>query len=334
MIRLATLLLLGLVLSASCQPPPRVKTGPIPPFVVGMAMGASGLGDGTYNDMIYKGLVEARADFNIRIWAEASRTRGDYRVRLRQLAAQCRLVFCTEPAWSEVLVVDELAQDYPLCLFVLIDTGQLDLPGNVVDLKFAPEQPSEVAGILASAMSRSQRVALVAGSDVDALLGFIQGFQAGIADGDRPTRLEVVTLSRWPDLSGFSSPALGHSVTTKLVASGVDVVFAVAGGSNQGILQACRESKTWFIGVDSDQDSLAPGLVLTSVMKRLDRAAYEVVAETLVGDPPSGRRVYNYHNGGVSVTAMPFTKHLVPPQVWKKLTQREQEFRLGLRGEP
>ena len=111
--------------------------------------------------------------------------------------------------------------------------------------------------------------------------------------------------------------------------SGVDIIFSVAGTTGNGVIQAARERKRHVIGVDSNQDHLAPGTVLTSMMKRLDRAIVSLVAQKVAGTLRGGIHHFSYANGGISLTEMEFTRTNISPLILADLRRIEHELGAG-----
>ena len=115
-----------------------------------------------------------------------------------------------------------------------------------------------------------------------------------------------------------------------MYSEGVDIIYAVAGGSGNGIIQAAKDNEKFVIGVDANQDHLAEGFVLTSMMKRLDVAVVDI-SRLFVEGKLEGNKVYEYgyKDGGVSLTEMEFTKDKIPPQVLANIKEIEQKIASG-----
>jgi basic membrane protein A len=115
----------------------------------------------------------------------------------------------------------------------------------------------------------------------------------------------------------------------QMYAEGVDIIYAVAGATGNGIIQAARESDRYVIGVDSDQDHMAPGHVLTSMQKRLDIALVRLLEYRINGSLRGGIHRFDYRNGGISLTDMEYTKDLFPAGLLSDLGRVEQMVKDG-----
>ena len=136
-------------------------------------------------------------------------------------------------------------------------------------------------------------------------------------------------VSTGDDFSGFSDPGRGAEMAAGMYASGVDIIFAAAGLTGNGIIRAAKQAGKYVIGVDADQDHMAKGHVLTSMMKRLDRAAFLEVTRIVQGEFRPGITYYSLSNGGVSLSPMKYTHHLIPDAVHEALKATESDIIAG-----
>ncbi|WP_122072524.1 BMP family protein [Pseudophaeobacter sp. EL27] len=170
--------------------------------------------------------------------------------------------------------LSSVAPDYPDTKFVVIDVTWLDAP-NIRQVGFAEHEGSYLVGMMAAMASKSDTVGFVGGMDVPLIrhfgCGYAQGVKAVNPDATVIANMTGTTPSAWND------PVKGSELTKAQISQGADVVYAAAGGTGVGVLQTAADEGILSIGVDSNQNHLHPGKVLTSMMKRVDVAVYEAM---------------------------------------------------------
>ncbi len=167
-----------------------------------------------------------------------------------------------------------VAPDYPDTKFVVIDVTWLDAP-NLRQVGFAEHEGSYLVGMMAAMASKSGTVGFVGGMDVPLIrhfgCGYAQGVMAVNPDATVIANMTGTTPAAWND------PVKGSELTKAQISQGADVVYAAAGGTGVGVLQTAADEGILSIGVDSNQNHLHPGKVLTSMLKRVDVAVYEAM---------------------------------------------------------
>ncbi len=306
---------------------------------IGLALGTGGLGDQSYNDMQYKGLLEVAEKFDVDITYKVPGILGAgetlqettelYRETLRVLAEEENSDFIIIAGYEAIEPLDEIASKYPNKKFVLLD-GIARPRDNVASILYAQHEGSFVVGALAVYVSQTKKIGFIGGVDIPVIKAFLIGFKEGIASINPDIQLVVNYVSFLPDFSGFEDPLRGYELANRMYANGVDVIYSVAGGTGNGIIKAANMNQKYVIGVDANQDHLAPGFVLTSMMKRLDVSVFDICKQFLEG-MFEGNKVYEYgyKNGGVSITEMEFTKDKVPAEALEKIRSIEQKIARG-----
>ncbi|MFK7870504.1 MAG: BMP family protein [Roseobacter sp.] len=167
-----------------------------------------------------------------------------------------------------------VAPDYPDTKFVAIDVTWLDAP-NIRQIGFAEHEGSYLVGMMAAMASQSGTVGFIGGMDIPLIrhfgCGYAQGVKAVNADATVIANMTGTTPSAWND------PVKGSELTKSQISQGADVVYAAAGGTGVGVLQTAADEDILSIGVDSNQNALHPGKVLTSMLKRVDVAVYDAM---------------------------------------------------------
>jgi basic membrane protein A and related proteins len=190
---------------------------------------------------------------------------------LRRLAESgANPVVMTGFAFGDVLA--QVAPDYPETKFAIIDVDWLDIP-NVRQVAFAEHEGSYLVGMMAAMASKTGTVGFVGGMDVPLIrrfgCGYAQGIKAVNPDATVILNMTGTTPAAWND------PVKGAELAKAQKQQGADVIYAAAGGTGIGVLQAAADEGILSIGVDSNQNHLHPGKVLTSMLKRVDNAVYE-----------------------------------------------------------
>ncbi|GFE48794.1 BMP family ABC transporter substrate-binding protein [Roseobacter cerasinus] len=167
-----------------------------------------------------------------------------------------------------------VAPDYPDTKFVAIDVTWLDAP-NIRQIGFAEHEGSYLVGMMAGMASESGTVGFIGGMDIPLIrhfaCGYAQGVKAVNADATVVANMTGTTPAAWND------PVKGSELTKAQISQGADVVYAAAGGTGVGVLQTAADEDILSIGVDSNQNHLHPGKVLTSMLKRVDVAVYDAL---------------------------------------------------------
>jgi basic membrane protein A len=203
--------------------------------------------------------------------------------------------------------VKTVAKRNPASRFLLIDSPLLDAQGrpyaaaNVRSVIFREEEGSYLVGALAGLASQAKRIAFVGGMEIPLIKKFEAGFRAGIAT----TNPEASSRTLISYTGSFDNVAIGKQVAQDMLAKGADVIFHAAGSDGLGVIQAVKEARAagkraWVIGVDSDQWSLAPEAVLTSMIKRVDLAVYQTARDLVRGRFEAGNSALGVKDRGVS----------------------------------
>ena len=290
-------------------------------LTVGIVFDSGGLGDKSFNDGANRGIEKAKADFGIDTKPVESKSNGDYEANIETLAEQkCDLVIAVGGDMKDA--VQSVAPKFPDVKFVTIDAS---LKGdNVRSLLFTEEQGSFLAGYLAGLVTKTNKIGFVGGEEIPLIKKFEVGYEAG-AKTSNP-RVEVLPAKytgNWDDVDA------GKQAATILFQSGADIVYHAAGRAGLGVIGAAKDQNKFAIGVDSDQDDVAPGHVLTSVMKHVDNAVYQTIQDLKDGKFTTGDKVYDLKAGGVGLSPMTYTKAMVGPATLKKLDAVKDQITSG-----
>jgi basic membrane protein A len=174
--------------------------------------------------------------------------------------------------FGQASAIEKLAKEFPKLQFAIIDMV-VDLP-NVQSVVFKEQEGSFLVGAMAAMASKTGKVGFVGGMDIP----LIRKFQCGYEQGAKYANPKVEVFANMTGTTGaaWNDPARGGELAKAQFAKGADVVFAAAGGTGIGVYQAAKDSQKLAVGVDSNQNHLQPGTMLTSMVKGVDVAVYNV----------------------------------------------------------
>ena len=216
--------------------------------------------------------------------------------------------------------IDKVARAYPKTQFAIVD-AVVDLP-NVQSFVYREHEGSFLAGMAAAMASRSGKVGMVGGMDIPLVRKFACGYEQGAKHADPKVEVKLNMIGSTP--SAWTDPARGAELTKAQVAQGVDVVFSAAGTSGLGIMQAARDAGILAIGVDSNQNGLHPGTMLTSMVKRVDLAVEQAFRGVKPGVTELGLK-----EGGVGLAMDEHNAKLVTPAMRARLDAARADIVAG-----
>ncbi|MFW6071422.1 MAG: BMP family lipoprotein [Candidatus Bipolaricaulota bacterium] len=265
-------------------------------YRIGLVFDVGGKGDKSFNDSAYRGLEWAKngsdefEDFeelpiNFTTIEPGSGGAGRENA-MRMMASQgYDLVIGVGFLFTDAATA--LAKNFPDIDFAVVDYAQFeDIPSNLRGLSFADHEGSFLVGALAAMKSETGEVGFVGGQESP----LIEKFEAGFKSGAWYVDPDLEISSKYVGTTGeaFANPAKGKEIAKALYSDDVDVIYHAAGLSGSGVIEAASETDNYAIGVDSDQDYMAPGHVLTSMLKRVDVSVYQTVRDVVKGNFEGG----------------------------------------------
>lgn len=287
---------------------------------VGIVLSIGGLGDKSFNDSAYRGLEQAQKDLGIEFKYVEPASPAEDEQFLREFAeAGYDLVVATGFLMKDA--TEKMAKEFPDVKFAIIDEV-IELP-NVSSLVFSEDQGSFLVGALAAMMSESNTIGFVGGMEVPLIKKFQRGYEMG-AKYVNPDIKVLGLFTSGPN--PFNDPVRGKENALSLIKQGADVVYHAAGGTGVGVIDAAKESGVYAIGVDSNQDNVAPGTVLTSMIKNVDVAVYDTVKQVLDNDFKSGVNRFGVAENGVGTTDFANTKDVIGEEKLNKLNKIKEKI--------
>jgi basic membrane protein A len=218
--------------------------------------------------------------------------------------------------------LEALAEEFPDTRFTIID-AVVEAP-NVQSVVFKEHEGSFLAGMAAALASETGKVGFVGGMDVPLIRNFQHGYEQGVHHVDPDAEVLVNYTGTTP--AAWNDPAKGAELAQSQFDRGADVVYAAAGGTGLGVLQAAADSDKLSIGVDSNQNYLHPGSVLTSMVKRVDNAVYDAFMSAMDGNWEAGAKNLGLAEDGVGYALDEHNEELIAPEMKQRLEEARQEI--------
>lgn len=279
---------------------------------------AGAQGDNGFTDSVCRGMARIQKDFGAE--TKIIENNNDS-ARFAQSIEACfqwgpDVVFADAYGFEELFA--QYADKYPDVIMVNLDFVITNEKNTVSSVTFIAEEGAFLAGVLAAKATASsleyanadKKVGFVGGKEITVIKGFLDGFQQGVAYVD--PSIEVLVSY----VGDFFDPVKGKQAANQLYAQGADIIFQAAGQSGNGVLEAASESKKYVIGVDSNQNGTYPGFVVSSMIKDLDGAVYDVFSQIADGSYKPGN-VYEKHAGpgGCYLAIDDFSKDILPAEM-------------------
>jgi basic membrane protein A len=282
---------------------------------IGLVFDVGGLGDKSFNDAAQRGLARAVRELGVAARYIEPGDGSDRESAVRQLAQQgYPLVIAVGFIFSDD--VRKLAREYPDTNFACVDFASAPgeaLPPNLAGLRFREHEGSFLVGAIAGLVSRSKIVGFVGGMDIPLIHKWEAGYRAGV--GRVCPRCQVLTAYAGTEPRAFSDPVLGKEIALAQYGRGADVIYHGAGKTGIGVFTAAREVGRWAIGTDSDQFHEMPCCVLTSMVKGVDVAVFDVIREQVGDGFRGGVRELGLAEGGVGFVSDEHNADRIPPAV-------------------
>lgn len=279
---LAVLMMMSLTMSANADETVRVA----------LVTDTGGIGDQSFNDLAWAGLQRAKEELGIEVSFLESVTESDYAANMETLYDEgYTLIICN--GWMMADALTEAAALHPDQMYAIIDNGSVG--ENVIGMNFATEQCSYLVGVAAGVMTQTNNVGLVIGMVSPLMNTFGYGFYAGVRDTNAECEIQSYNANSYGDVAG------GKAAATSMYANGADVVYQAAGGTGIGVIEAAKEQGKFAIGVDQDQSYLAPEAVITSALKAVDTAVFNLCKDASEGNLVGGDHLFTLADGGVDI---------------------------------
>jgi basic membrane protein A len=250
--------------------------------------------DKSFNESMYNGSEKFKAETGIQYGEFEIANEAQREQAIRNFADQGYSPIIAA-GFAQAAAVEKVAKEYPDLKFAIVDMV-VDLP-NVQSIVFKEHEGSYLVGMLAGMATKSGTVSFVGGMDIP----LIRKFACGYAQGVKAARPDAKIIQNMTGDTGaaWNDPVKGGEITKSQISQGSDVVYAAAGATGLGVLKAAAEGGALGIGVDANQNYLYPGKILTSMLKRVDVAVYNVMKDGKDGTFQGGIKALGLAEDGV-----------------------------------
>jgi basic membrane protein A len=293
-------------------------------FVPAVVFDMGGKFDKSFNEAAYNGAELFRKETGI-TYREFEVTNEAQREQALRNMARRGSPIVVGIGFSQASGMEKVAREFPKTKFTIID-AVVDLP-NVQSVVFKEHEGSFLVGMAAAMASKSGKVGFVGGMDIPLIRKFALGYEEG-AKYVNP-KIEVFQNMTGTTPAAWNDPTRGGELARSQFDRGADVIYAAAGATGLGVLQAAKDKGRLAIGVDSNQNHLQPGSVLTSMIKRVDLAVYQAFRTARDGSWKAGVRALGVAEGGVGYAIDQHNRALITPEMEKRLAQARADIIAG-----
>ncbi|MEO0328382.1 MAG: BMP family ABC transporter substrate-binding protein [Pseudomonadota bacterium] len=311
---LASSLAAGTVLSASAEE-----------FKPAVIYDMGGKFDKSFNEGVYNGIKKFTDETGVEVM-EFEVTNEAQREQAMQRMVERGATLVLGVGFAQADAINKVAGENPDKKFAIIDVNWLDQP-NLRQYSFKEHEGSYLVGMAAALKSETGKVGFVGGMDIPLIrafaCGYVQGAKAVNADMEVIQNMTGTTPSAWND------PGKGSELTQSQIDRGADVVYQAAGGTGIGVIRAAADAGKFSIGVDSNQNHLAPGSVLTSMLKRVDVAAYETMKDGMSGEFDTAAKSLGLAENGVGWALDDNNKDLITANMKTAIEAASDKIKAG-----
>jgi basic membrane protein A and related proteins len=301
-------------------------TGPVAAqeFAPAVVFDMGGKFDKSFNEAAYAGAERFKKETGIayrefEVTAEAQREQA-----LRNMARRGSTIV-VGIGFSQASGMEKVAKEFPNLKFAIVD-AVVDLP-NVQSIVFKEHEGSFLVGMAAAMASKTGKVGFVGGMDIPLIRRFALGYEEG-ARYVNP-KIEIFQNMTGTTPAAWNDPTRGGELARSQFDRGADVIYAAAGATGLGVLQAAKDKGRLAIGVDSNQNYIHPGTILTSMIKRVDLAVYETFKTAREGIWKAGVRSLGVAEGGVGYALDDNNRKLITADMEKRLQQARADIVAG-----
>jgi basic membrane protein A len=283
-------------------------------FKVGLVLDKAGKDDQSFNASAYRGGQRAEKSLGVVVKTVEVRDSSASESMMRALAGR-KFDLVIAVGFSHAGAVKRVAPAFLDRRFVLIDS-EVKQP-NVTSVMFAEHEGSFLVGALAAMASKTGIVGFIGGMDIPLIRRFAVGYEAGIKLINPRAKIQSAYIGVTGD--AFNNPPKAKELALLQNSQGADVIFHAAGSSGSGLFDAAEERNFLAIGVDSNQNGVKPGHILTSMVKSVDVAVFESIRSATDGKLIGGQTVFHgFRTGGIDIAMDENNKRLITPEMYNK----------------
>lgn len=293
-------------------------------FKVGLVLDKGGRDDKSFNASAFRGASQAKDELKFFLKYVEATDDNAFEPLLRSFAQKdFDLIIAVGLAQAEA--VKKIATQFPKKHFAIVD-AEVALP-NVRSLLFEEHEGSYLVGAIAGLTTKSNQIGFIGGMDIPLIRRFERGYEAGA----KKVNPKVKVVSNFIGVTGdsWNNPPRAKELALSQYQKGVDVIFQAAGASGAGLFDAAEERKKFAIGVDSNQNWIKPGYILTSMMKKVDQAVYLSCKDAVNGKFAAGVIRHGLGNKGVDYAIDQYNDKLISVAVRNKVEELKAQIISG-----
>lgn len=306
---------------------------------VGIVFDIGGKNDRSFNAAAWEGVQRAEKDLKICLYDVEPGNPTSIEPAMRAFAEK-NFDLIIGVGFAQGPIMQKVAEDYPNINFAIVDGVIFEKDGktpksNVASLVFREHEGSYLVGIIAASKSKTGILGFVGGMDIP----LIHKFETGFEEGAKSVNPNIRVIDNYVGVTdaAWNNPGKGKELALSQIGQGADVIFTAAGNSGLGAFDAVEqfgkneqgEANKFVIGVDSNQNGVKPGFVLTSMVKRVDNAVYDVVKEVLDKQFKGGFHVFGLDKDGVAYAMDEHNKNLISEEILKKVEEAKAKIVKG-----
>jgi basic membrane protein A and related proteins len=298
---------------------------------VGIVFDIGGKDDRSFNAAAWEGVKRAAKDFPIVLRDIEPGNPTSIEPAMRAFAER-GYDLIIGVGFAQAPIMEQVAGEYPSIHFAIVD-GISNLP-NVASLIFKEHEGSYLVGILAAKMSQTGTLGFIGGMDI----GLIHRFEVGYEEGVHSVNPHIRVIQNYVGVTdaAWNNPGKGKEIALAQISKGADIIFTAAGNSGLGAFDAVEQqgkrngrATHFVIGVDSNQNMVKPGFVLTSMVKRVDNAVYSIVQDVVNRNFQAGFHVYGLDKNGVAYAMDEYNRDLLSPEAIQQAESARQKIIAG-----
>lgn len=323
------------VLVSSCSNPAAENNGKIK---VGIVFDIGGKNDRSFNQAAWQGVLRAKNELDIELRDIEPGNPTSIEPAMRAFAER-NFDLVIGVGFAQGPIMEKVARDFPNIKFAIVDGVITDKDGkpfpNVASLVFREHEGSYLVGMIAASKSKTGVLGFLGGMDIP----LIHKFETGYAEGARAVNPNIKIIDNYCGVTdgAWNNPGKGKEISLSQIERGADVIFTAAGNSGLGAFDAVEQygkgaddkALKFVIGVDSNQNGLKPGFVLTSMVKRVDNAVFDVIKDIKVGKFDGGFHVFGLDKDGVAYAMDDNNQALIPADVIAKVEEAKKKIVSG-----
>lgn len=305
---------------------------------VGIVFDIGGKNDRSFNAAAWEGVQRAEKELNICLYDIEPGNPTSIEPAMRAFAER-NFDLVIGVGFAQGPIMQKVAKDYPNISFgivdgVILDENKKPYP-NVASLVFREHEGSYLVGIIAASKSKTGVLGFLGGMDIS----LIHRFNVGYTEGAKSVNPNIRVITNYVGVTdhAWNNPGKGKELALNQIEQGADVIFTAAGNSGLGAFDAVEqfgkneqgEANKFVIGVDSNQNGVKPGFVLTSMVKRVDNAVFDVVKEVVEGNFNGGFHVFGLDKDGVAYSMDEFNRSLISQDVITKTEEARSKIVAG-----